>query len=299
MDVSYEKLESDYLVPLFQRLINTCHRISPGKKCLYQPILVNDPDRKIYHPPFISMKTPVKGDNVFYAPHIYEGDSEKLKDWIRQYEKDAQVSGKPIFFGEWGNATNDRADSTLTGQQEYRDIYMKTANLFDSLQVGTIKAWFTGTRFLIRNPNGIYTWALYKDKSGQGSIERKYIMDIIARPYPQCIAGDILDFRVDFPTRTLAVDLLPDNSKGASRIFIPANRWYPDGFTITAGELVVKYDPLKNTGLEVVRPGRGGSGAELVWDPFRQQLVVLSWPQDKIMTRVLIQPGLIQELIPR
>jgi hypothetical protein len=299
LDASYEELESLYLVPLFQRLINTSNRIDPKKKCLYQPILVNNPDRKIYHPPFIRMKTPVTGENVFYAPHIYEGKSERLKEWTGQYEEDARVSGKPIFIGEWGNATTGHADSSLAGQHNYREIYVETANLFDSLMVGTIKAWFTGTRFIMRNPDGVYTWALFRDNSHAGSIERKYIMDIIARPYPQCVAGDLHEFAMDFPTRTMSARITPDNSLGASRIFIPADRWYPDGFTMTIGETVVKYDPMKNSGLEVVEPGAGETTADLIWDPFRQQLVILAWPVDQSELELLVQPGLFQGLIPR
>ena len=122
-DVSYEELESEHLIPLIQRLINTSNRINPGKKCMYQPLLVNNPDREIYHPPFIRMKTPVTGKNVYYAPHIYEGKKELLRDWTDQYEKDANVSGKPIFIGEWGNATFFIQDSVMSNKHEVAAIY--------------------------------------------------------------------------------------------------------------------------------------------------------------------------------
>ena len=294
--VSYEEMESAHLIPLIQKLIHTSNRINPEKKCLYQPILVNDPDRKVYHPPFIRMKTAVTGKNVYYAPHIYEGKKELLRDWTSQYEKDANVSGKPIFIGEWGNATFFIQDSSLTRQHEVEDIYAETVNLFDSLQVGTIKAWFKGTRERLGKERN-FTWSLFMDKSAQGSIERKYIMDYIARPYPQCIAGDLHEFAVDFPTRTLRVSITSDNSKGASKIFIPADRMYPDGFTVRIGETAVIYNPQKNTGLEVINPGKGETTADLIWDPFRQQLIVLAWPEDGTDLDILVQPGIIQDII--
>ena len=134
------------------------------------------------------------------------------------------------------------------------------------------------------------------DKSAQGSIERKYIMDYIARPYPQCIAGDLHEFAVDFPTRTLSVSITSDNSKGASKIFIPADRMYPDGFTVSIGETMVIFDPQKNMGLEVIDPGKGASPADLIWDPFRQQLVVLQWPENGKVLDILVQPGICQDI---
>ena len=291
LDVSYEKLESDYLIPLILRMMDAIQEISPDKKLLYQPILVNDPDRKIYNPPFITMKTPVKRDNIFYAPHIYEGNKSKIMNWLLQYSQDAAISDAPIFLGEWGPATYDSTDSYISKQHNYIDFYIATANIFDSLQLGTIKAWFTGTRFKGKSAQGPYTWSIFKDDQGVGTIERKYIVDIIARPYPQCIAGDITDFAFDFPTRTLNVNIMPDSRKGASRIFIPADRWYPDGFTVSIGEMVVQYNPLKNVGLEAINPGKGNP-SDFIWDSYRQQLVVLRWPEDGSSLNINVRPGL-------
>jgi hypothetical protein len=138
-----------------------------------------------------------------YAPHIYELDKSKIMDWFNKNERDAAVSGVPIFFGEWGPATYGPVDSSLSEQFKFRDAYSATANTFDSLGVGAVKAWFTGTRFTGKSNRGPFTWTIFKDNQGVGTIERKYITDIIARPYPQCIAGDIKWFAVDFSTRSL------------------------------------------------------------------------------------------------
>jgi len=72
----------------------------------------------------------------------------------------------------------------------------------------------------------------------------------------------------------------------------------PRGFVITVGETVVIYNPLKNVGLEVIDPGIGSSPAEFIWDPYRQQLVVLKWPVDQETFRVTVQPGICQEILP-
>ncbi|MCP4311488.1 MAG: glycoside hydrolase family 5 protein [Bacteroidetes bacterium] len=299
MKEDYAEMEAKYLVPLYRRLMDESHLINPAKKCLYQPLLVNDEDRKSHHPPFVVMQTPVDRENIMYAPHIYDLDKSRFLSWIRQYERDAALSDVPIFFGEWGPATYDPVDSSLTQQYEFQDLYMETAHLFDSLGVGTVKAWFTGTRFAGTSERGPFTWSIFKDNQGVGTIERKYITDIIARPYPQCIAGDILEFSFDLSNRSLVLDVHTENAKGASKIFIPADRYYPDGFTVTVGETMVIYDPTKNVGLEVVEPGNGYSPSEFIWDSYQQQLVILKWPVDDENIRVLLQPGIYQEILMR
>jgi hypothetical protein len=164
--------------------------------------------------------------------------------------------------------------------------------------LGTIKAWFTGTRFVGRGASPS-TWSIFKDNKAVGTIERKYITDIIARPYPQCIAGDLMWFSFDYTNRSLFMEIKSDNSKGASKIFVPADRYYPDGFTVTAGETVLIYNPVKNAGLEVVEPGKGVTAANFIWDPFRQQLVVLRWPEDGKLLSVKVQPGIYQDILER
>jgi endoglycosylceramidase len=310
LDVSYEKMESAYLIPLYRRLMDVCQKINPQKKILYQPISVPiGPDWNIYLPPFIAMQTPLKRENIIFAPHIYEGVQSRIRKWINRYEKDAAISLAPLFIGEWGPATYDAVDSSISEQHNFIDFYIETVHIFDSIGLGSVKPWFTGTRSTGSKPDwegwdkewwkAPYIWSIFKDNQGVGSIERKYIIDILARPYPQCIAGEILEYSVNFPTRSLNMVIHSDNSKGSSKIFIPADRLYPDGFTVTIGELVLIYNPLKNVGLEVINPGTGNPPSEIIWDPFRNQLVVLKWPVDKETFKVTVQPGIYQDILPR
>ncbi|MFY0606439.1 MAG: hypothetical protein JXR10_06985 [Cyclobacteriaceae bacterium] len=171
------------------------------------------------------------------------------------------------------------------------DFYIHTANIFDSLGVGTIKAWFSGNRamqdFL---PGGPSTWAIFSDSVGIGNVERKYITDIIARPYPQTIAGDIEQFKYDFATRVLSINIVSNNSLGSSQIFIGANRHYPDGFTIYCGEeMILTQNPLNNKGLEAVQ---NSSISDFIWDETKQQLVILKWPHDRAQFLLKVVPGI-------
>lgn len=142
-------------------------------------------------------------------------------------------------------------------------------------------------------PGGPSTWAIFSDKKDAGTVERKYITDIIARPYPQTIAGDIKSFLFNHATRTLDVTIKPDNGKGTSTLFIGANRHYPDGFSIVIDDDVVLFqNPIKNAGLEVYKCPKDFDPQNLVWNPVTQKLMVLRWPKDKEEVKIKIVPGI-------
>lgn len=61
---------------------------------------------------------------------------------------------------------------------------------------------------------------IFSDKQADGTVERKYIPDIVARPYPQYIASEIKNFMFHFATCTQNLNIKTDNSRGASRIFL-------------------------------------------------------------------------------
>ena len=211
-----------------------------------------------------------------------------------RFVKEAELQNGPMLVGEWGFPTFLTTDTSDEAQREYMDFYIHTVNLFDSLGVGTIKAWFSGNRvmqdFL---PAGPSTWAIFSDSVGVGTVERKYITDIIARPYPQEIAGEIHSFHFDFATRILDVNLSTDNSKGSSQFFIGANRHYPDGVTVRLGnKLVLTHNPIKQVGLEVVKNTGNWDVRNFTWDEIRQQLIISQWPEDQVDLSLRIEPGI-------
>ncbi|MFD0796587.1 hypothetical protein ACFQZJ_03880 [Maribacter chungangensis] len=160
--------------------------------------------------------------------------------------------------------------------------------------MGSIKAWFLGNRtmqdFL---PGGPSTWAIFSDEKAAGTVERKYITDIIARPYPQTIAGDIHSFLFNHATRSLDLKIRPDNTKGASTIFIGANRHYPDGFSILIDDDVVMYrNPLKNVGLEIYKLPKNVNPKDFIWDEYTQRLTILKWPENRTDLHIQVVPGI-------
>ena len=295
MDITYDRLTNEYLLPLYRFLIDEYQQIDNSKYCLIQSIFMNKGEAINYNQ-YAEIKTSVHREKVIFSPHIYQEKIPYILPTMARFDKEAALQEAPILIGEWGFPTFDTTDSTMTGslgQLKYQEFYIRTAEIFDSMGVGSIKAWFAGNRkkqhFL---PGGPSTWAIFSDANAVGTVERKYITDIIARPYPQVIAGDIHAFRYDFATRSLDIELQADNSKGASKIFIGADRHYPDGFTIMCNdELVLSHNPLKPNGLIVQKSNSNYNPTDVIWNDALQQLVILTWPVDKDRIHLKIVPG--------
>ncbi|MDQ8198649.1 cellulase family glycosylhydrolase [Pelagicoccus enzymogenes] len=296
MDISYDDLVKEHLIPLYQRIIDEHNQISPDKLYLLQSIFQNK-GHKTDGIQYTEIKYPVNRDNVVFAPHIYQKNMEFITPELERFQNEGSVLKAPIFIGEWGYPTfrygTDDSVFGEIGQLEYMKFYIHTAQEMDRLGMGAIKAWFLGSKsygnFL---PHGESTWAIFTDDELIGDTERKYITDIIARPYPQAIAGDIESFFFDFATRTLTAKITTDNSLGSSRIFVGANRHYPDGFTLSIGDsLVLSQDPIHGDRLKVNKSHPYASAAAIIWDPIRQQIIIESWPVDKQSIEIKLSPG--------
>ena len=296
MKLSYKDLTDKYLIPLYQRIIDESHKINPDKKILFQSIFMNKGE-KIDNNQYAEITSPIHRKNIIFAPHIYQSNVDFIQKNMDRFDKESEMLKAPILIGEWGFPTFARTDTTLVGnwgQLKYREMYIRTAEVFDRMGVGSIKAWFLGNRtmqnFLKPGPS---TWSIFSDKTDAGTVERKYITDVISRPFPQAIAGDIHSFFFNFAKRELDINIISDNNKGASTIFIGANRHYPDGFSIIINnDFVMYYNPIKNVGLEVYKTTKESNPRDFIWDEKMQKLVVLKWPETNKNYNIKIVPGL-------
>ncbi len=298
MDISYDDLTSEYLVPFYEKIIDAAIPYRGEKKFLIQAIFMNKGEA-INRNQYAEIKKKISRSNIIFAPHIYQKDLDYIEPIMKRFDKESDLLDAPILVGEWGFPTFVTADNSVEEQLNYIEFYIRTAEIFDEMGVGAIKAWFLGNRkyqdFL---PGGESTWAIFQDKQAVGTVERKYITDIIARPYPQLIAGDIHSFMFNFATRTLDLNITTDNSKGASRIFVGADRHFPDGFSIHVGnELILTKSPL-SIGLKVHGSEPNSDPSAFIWDDTKQQLVVLKWPTDRADIKVQIRPGIYKEMDP-
>ncbi|GAA4814881.1 hypothetical protein GCM10023330_23410 [Litoribaculum gwangyangense] len=296
MNISYNDLTNKYLIPLYQKIIDESQKINPDKKILIQSIFMNKGEG-IDNNQYAEITAPIKRQNVVFAPHIYQNKIDFIKPVMDRFDRESDLLKAPILIGEWGFPTFAKTDTVISGklgQLEYRELYIKTAEVFDQMGVGSIKAWFLGNRSMQNFlPGGPSTWSIFSDSTDAGTVERKYITDVISRPFPQAIAGDIQNFLFNHATRTLDLNLISDNSKGASKIFIGANRHYPDGFSIIINDdFVMYYNPIKNVGLETYKVPKGSNPSDFIWDIHAQKLVILKWPFDKETYNIKIVPGI-------
>ncbi|GGG51352.1 hypothetical protein GCM10011414_21140 [Croceivirga lutea] len=296
MDISYDDLTSTYLIPLYLKIIDACHAINPNKKILIQSIFMNKGEA-IDNNQYAEVKTSINRENLIFAPHIYQDKIDFIKPVMNRFDKESDLLNAPILIGEWGFPTFASTDTLMSGelgQLKFRELYIRTAEVFDQMGVGSIKAWFLGNRTMQNFlPGGPSTWAIFSDKRDAGTVERKYITDIIARPYPQNIAGDIQSFIFNHATRTLDVNITPDNKKGPSTLFVGANRHYPDGFSmLIENDIILYHNPIKNTGLEVYKCPKDFDPQNVVWKPITQKLIVLRWPKGKEELNIKIVPGI-------
>lgn len=296
MKISYKDLTDKYLIPLYQRIIDESQKINADKMILIQSIFMNKGE-KIDNNQYAEITSSINRKNIIFAPHIYQNNVDFIEKNMDRFDKESAMMKAPILIGEWGFPTFARTDTTLVGklgQLEYRELYVKTAEVFDKMGVGTIKAWFLGNRnmqhFLGGGPS---TWSIFSDKTDAGTVERKYITDVISRPFPQEIAGDINSFFFNFAKRELDINIISDNSKGVSKIFIGANRHYPDGFSVIINnDFVMYYNSLKNVGLEVYKTTKDSNPSDFIWDEKTQKLIVLKWGKSNTNYNIKIVPGI-------
>lgn len=280
LDESYEQVTNARLIPLYRELIDRLQKTSPGKWAMYQPLLLDPSDRGPGKLPMVPMDMPIGRQRIIFAPHGYFPNAKLHVKAVERHLREAELSGARLMMGEWGRQTYTKNDASLEEQLKYQLLYAELASLFDSHHMGTIKPWFIGTRHA-----GEFTWAIFSDATATGSVERKFIVDVIARPFPLTVAGRVTSFGYDFTSRTLTVDLVPDRKRGPSEIFIGENRHYPDGFTVLYnGDVVLVYES------DTKAPVANDSEA-FRFDPGSQRLFVTRWPGTADCGRLEIKPG--------
>lgn len=298
MNISYDDLTNQYLIPFYEKIIDAALAYSSNKQFLIQTIFMNKGEA-IDRNQYAQIKKKIERTNIIFAPHIYQENLDYILPTMQRFDTESDLLKAPILVGEWGFPTFVTTDNSVKEQLNYIEFYIRTAEIFDQMGIGSIKAWFLGNRsyqnFL---PGGESTWAIFSDKQALGTVERKYITDIIARPYPQLIAGDIEQFMFHFATRTLDLTIFSDNSKGISRIFVGADRHYPDGFSVHVGDqLILTHSPL-SLGLKVHSSRENTDPSNYVWDESKQQLIVLKWPKNHTQLKIRITPGIYQSPDP-
>lgn len=282
----------DYFVPLYRKLIDELHQISPtGKWALYQPYHVPPTVHRQTGFACLPLTVPMERSGIVLAAHFYGQDPLPA---VQRYASDAAVSQAPLLFGEYGNATALETDRDPMVQAAYKKVLIETVTEFDRRALGCVKAWWCGSRdfdqALKTNPKS-RTWALFYGDSPLGDQERKYIADVIARPRPLVIAGVVKSFHFDFATRSFEMRFIPDASKGESELYVPVERHFPDGFLLLYGGMNLAFAPQTPNGFKVVTNPDKIPVAGFRWDAQRRRVVVSDWGPQTSETTLRIVPN--------
>ena len=205
-----------------------------------------------------------------------------MTNTLDAYAREAALSHAPLLIGEWGPATPLAVDASPERQAAFTKVYQATASALDHRGIGAIKAWFCGTRTPLTSKArpAPFTWAIFSDTDAVGHIERKYITDALARPRPLAVAGRLERYGYDFAARTLEVSLKPDAELGGTVIFVPADRFYPDGFRVEVGlglVLALKPGDAQLRTVKCADETRREQARLVHWDADSQHIVIKKW----------------------
>lgn len=292
LDPDENKCARESLLPTLRRLADALRAVSPDKWALYQP-LFRDKGNGVG--PFTPMTESLGRDRIIYAPHMYTTNMKTMRETLDRYEREAALSKAPLLLGEWGPSVALTVDSDAVKQALYTKAYQETAGDLDRRGIGGIKAWFCGSRSPLENKKSKtkYTWAIFSDTDPVGRIERKYLVDPLARPRPLVVAGRLENYSFNFATRTLEMNLKPDATLGATKTFVSADRFYPTGFRVEIGPGLVMDMKPSDGKLHVVNSAGDSDRrqANMVrWDDEKLHLIIEKWGETTPRLTIKIAP---------
>lgn len=289
--VSYVDATQDRLIPLYIDLINKMKSYSSKKWAIYQPLLI-DNDEKADSPnkmPMMRIDMPDVYDRMIFSPHPYYFP-DNCEFGVKRHQMEVRSSHAALMFGEWGHPVTAETDSVLSEQLRFTQWYAQITSIFDTAGVGLIKPWFTGTRQMRS-----ITWSIFSDTSATGSVERKYLMDVICRPYPLVMAGCMVEeYGFTFTNRTFHMTFKKNSfPSGYSEIYLPEERHYPDGFTVIYNdEVMLARDKGSPTGLKVLKTVPGFHMNSFKFEESTQRLIILDWNLEETNNSIKIVPGI-------
>jgi len=281
-------LEKNILAPLYRKLIDKLHTIDTNKWACFQPIHT-EPTNLVFCP-FAPWKTPLNRERIIYAPHIYEGRTNNISKRLDTYAREAGISNAKLMLGEWGPPTRKDWDADINDQTLCKNIYEKTCSEVDARSLGTVKAWFTGTKGWVGKEKNA-TWAIFKDKKQLGTNERKYIMDFLCRPRPLAVAGKLKKFGFDFATRTFTMNYVPQSNSAPTEIYVPVNRHFPDGFRLKIDNKPVFELQVSPESPSCFLPKLIDSKRKIIWKPWAQRLIIFENSGNSKQKKLEISPG--------
>ncbi len=275
--VADEDFISDYLNRFYQKAIDELRRIDEDHVVFIQPPLASVPvDRRTGDITYLPYNEPISRDNVAYAPHFYVNihkyDTDSYPALMDRYIHEALLHDAPLIIGEFGEFWDPTNDGNPEKEEALQKSEKKQVDLFDQALVGFSRPWFSNDRAV-----GL-GHAVIKGKTKElTGDERKFITDIVARPYPQKTAGKLDSFGFIQDAKEFSLIYEPDSTLGATEIFVPYKRHYKDGVAIKhSSGIILTLDPSSSSLKVVSNPGHVNAG-RFTWDENAHILRIDEW----------------------
>lgn len=217
--------ERYYLGPFQDKVASRIRKLDPDRIIFYEPFIFSSGGLATFLPP------PAIKTNVALAPHFYDpvlglvhqlpydNNPARIHNMMALRDRECIGLGNiPWFLGEFGIGSGANAD------QYVHDIY-------DALE----KFMASGTYW----DYGRNDYMAPLDSNGN---ERPRVNEMV-RPYAMRIAGEPISFSFDQFTKvfTLTYKNSP-TATGATEIFIPEARHYPNGFIVQSNDIYWRYE---------------------------------------------------------
>ncbi len=213
------RIEQTQLTPMYQRLTDAISAVDPDHWVFIEPPNVAS----------LGVSTSlgrVDGPKVAFYPHMYDPSLE-----FSTYDPNVTYTYDPEFFQKWADAIAGYVDENpmpmLVGEW---GVAVPEAPIFGEFvrqSLATMDEVASGwSHFSYCNGSG------YCPVDDAGN-DRPNIGQIF-EPYARAIAGAPTSSTYDFTTRALSVTYHDNAATGATEIFIPASRSYPEGWIVTS-----------------------------------------------------------------
>lgn len=219
-----EPFQEDYLFPYYRRAVKELRKIDSEALLCFQPgITISG------YGPLPKLDDP----SILYVPHFYPARLEQYEPRMAHLVKQAQDAGYAMMIPEYGLPERNLPNLLPAWTPEFGRA---KAALFDRYGLGCTRAWYDHTPFWgVLNAD----WSEQKEK-----------FDILSRPYPQRIAGQVKGWSFDFKSRVFRVEIEPTKEmKAPSEIYVPARRHYPNGFVLELNGVKLNSTPGEKNGL--------------------------------------------------
>lgn len=235
--------ESNELLPFYLRVIDRIREVDKERTICLNPWINVSGNLPSYFPD-------VPRENVMYCPHTYDtlalGGGVYLGKWWENYAIYPLIMDKgkelniPVVMGEWGIIrTLDFSDQYIEDHAQLHESYMIS---------GSIHWNFNPEAPVEDHPeNPVPSFPRHVEPDMFSVIKKNgdtvSFLDSLDRPYPRVVAGTPVDFGWNPESGVFHLTYRHrEGVKGPTKVYIPKDRHYPDGFRVKSNDPALEHD---------------------------------------------------------